>query len=1188
MLSTRVSSRFRNSLFSSAALAATIIAGSANAQSITKIDSTSYAIDDYSSAAQDSNAIAPAGLNIDDYESRARSGATKVPASQPSIVITTPGTSITDRDPVNVTGIGQMVIDEKNGFIGLCTGTLINPRTVIFAAHCVNENVAGTGFQDAWGYGTGPGQLPVVFAFQTNNNVAGNSALSHWLNGTAGGAKYLTSIAEFAYNVNQVQYNALSTKLGTVDPVTGVFTANNFYQGDIAIASLDTPAANVPTWALLFSALPAPSSINDATGTGYHVTIAGYGKTGTPITGAAINVDYRRRLAENYIGLLGSQDDMDVNLFHAEPGGMPQNLYQLDFDSPGDSAAAADRPGRYDFNIFKDNALPKEGTTGSGDSGGPLILDRTYAKQLVIAVLSGGSTYYRGEPSGVWGTTSFYQPLYLYWDYIAAANPYRYVGAVAGDGKWTDPTHWTTLTDPAYNVIADGQLVNGVPTTPGGGLTDTSGKFGQICDGDVCTDINSGVTGPQGAASPPAGSDGSEVVTANDAGRAKIIESEAQDGNSGSPGGEGQAAAAPPLPAPTLANGLPDATDFVPNNIDPDAATKTNARYFDVTLSADGTTTLDGNVTIDNLTINGAGAKLTVAPGASLTSLIAINQLDGLVTNNGMVTSTGDYMLLKGGITGTGRFNAPYFTSVSGMIVPGTMGTTGTMTFGGNLVLASATVQFIDLGANGTSDKLAVVANAGQPGLANVGGFVGFAPVTGYTIRSGDSYTILTSEGGVSGAYSDPVPLSAILTPKFVYSANAVQVQIVAGTYASVVSSRSPVQTAYARLLDGDRANSYNALSTLYGILDLQNQASIQSTLEGLAPRTETLKTAMGTVVLDNISRLYAERLSRMGTGENGGTIAMIGQPLNVIANGSLGALDTTSAAATMGGPQTTVSPMRLPDDMSAFLAGGYLKGDSAPMPTAIPGGGRDDFDGYYVAAGIEKSIHAGSAIGFGLSYTDLKGTTVNGQRVDGKLYQGTLYGKLDLSHGMAVDTQLSAGLFDAHSRRTVSLAGTPFSLSSKDSSLTLNSEVGIRKNIAVGSFTIAPRAAFRNGLIDFSTFIESGGGPALKVQRQRLSSAQARVGLELSGGNTVQPFIKAYYVHDFLDAPAAFGANFVGGLGPNALFALAGRDKDWGEVGGGLSVNAGRIDLSISADTTIDRSDVSNQSYRGSITFHF
>eukprot|EP01035_Chromulina_nebulosa_P061248 gene61248-83778_t len=66
------------------------------------------------------------------YVLEAQNGVAAAPVTDPSIVIAPPGTSVTDRDPTNVTGVGQMIIDQKNGFIGLCTGTLINPRTVIF------------------------------------------------------------------------------------------------------------------------------------------------------------------------------------------------------------------------------------------------------------------------------------------------------------------------------------------------------------------------------------------------------------------------------------------------------------------------------------------------------------------------------------------------------------------------------------------------------------------------------------------------------------------------------------------------------------------------------------------------------------------------------------------------------------------------------------------------------------------------------------------------------------------------------------------------------------------------------------------------------------------------------------------------------------------------------------------------
>src|ERR1700712_5106723 len=63
----------------------------------------------------------------------AAQGRPEVPITElsPDIVIAgPPGTPTTARDPVNVTGVGQMVVDEQNGSIGLCTGTLINPRTV--------------------------------------------------------------------------------------------------------------------------------------------------------------------------------------------------------------------------------------------------------------------------------------------------------------------------------------------------------------------------------------------------------------------------------------------------------------------------------------------------------------------------------------------------------------------------------------------------------------------------------------------------------------------------------------------------------------------------------------------------------------------------------------------------------------------------------------------------------------------------------------------------------------------------------------------------------------------------------------------------------------------------------------------------------------------------------------------------
>ncbi|MGN6817784.1 MAG: autotransporter domain-containing protein [Sphingomonas sp.] len=1120
----------------SAALGSLIIAASAHAQTA---NATATGPTGNYYARQDATSVAPPETSI----------------REPEVVISQPGNPNSSTPPNgaldanDVTGIGEMIIDQQNGFIGLCTGTLINPRTVIFAAHCVNENPDETGFQDPWGYGAANGGRPIAFGFRANNNAAGNSAFGNWLFGG-----YKTDVANYLYNVNQVVYNPASTQLGV---------SNNFLQGDVAMATLDTPAANVPTWAILLSQLPAPGSIDANQGTGYHVTITGYGDSGTGNTGDTRAVDYRRRVAENYIGLLGSLDDVDGFLFGVNDG-LPQNLYQLDFDDPRRGQLNASI---YDFNLFKDNALPKEGITAPGDSGGPLILDEAYSEKLVIGVLSGGSRYFNAQRPASYGTSAFYQPLYLYWDWIAANNNYHYVGSKAGDANWTDPSHWVTNIDPSYMTIEGGNLVNGIPTSLGDGVNGTSGKFGSICieqgGNSDCYNTTTGVETYNGVdyQFTPAG---------------------------GQPG-------MLPIPDPTLDNGLPGATNFVPNDRDPDAATHTRAAYFDVTLGAAGTTTLDTNVTVDRLSVVGSGARLNIANGGSLTSLIDVTQANGRITVDGTMNSVGDYLLFSGALDGHGRINTPFMTSVTGMIAPGTAGSIGTLTVGGNLILSSGNVLLVDLGANGTSDKLAVVANqfsapgVAVDGLASVGGTVLFSPVSGYMIRAGDTYQILTAQNQLAGTFNT-VPLSAILTPTFLYSANDVKVKIVAGSYAGVVSANSPVQTAYAKLLDGDRAGSYNMLAGLYGPLDLQNQATIRSTLESWAPRTETLKTALGTAATDNMARFYRDRLEMLGNNDVGGTVAIIGQPLSVTANlnnvGPMGSYEPGAA----GTPQVTnVSTGKVPDDVSVFFAGGYLNGNSAPMATAIPAGGRDTFDGWYGAAGIEKQVSSAFKLGFALSYTSAQGTATTGATAKGDLYQGTLYGKLDLSHGAGMDGVFSAGLFDTHMVRSASLIGTPYTLRSNDQSLAVSGELGLSWMADLNGLKLGPRAAIRYSDIGFSDTAEDGGPMALRIDRKGVHSTQGRLGLVLGGAKgKVRPYLTGYYVHDFGNQPGSFGANFVGGVGPAAQFALAGRDKDWWEVSGGLGIDMKNVTLSVGADTTIDRTDVKNQSYRGTITFRF
>lgn len=1098
-----------------------------------------------------------------------------VPQPDPYLQIANPGTPTTARDPVNITGIGQIVVDTGNGSgnIGLCTASLINPRTVLFAAHCVNTAPATS-------YGrAGPGSAGTAVSIGfSNNNLP---ALQQWL--FAGANQYRSNPATFLYNLNQVVYNPRSTEPG-----------NGFLYADIALGTLDRPAVGIPTWALLFSALPAPETIG-AAGTGYHVNIAGYGNNGTGISGANGGIDFRRRIAENTLGALTSLDTFQNFIFGTPTGPLPQNLYWIDFDDPRRGTPTAST---FDFNSFRDNALPLEGGTAPGDSGGPLILDRTFARQVVIGVLSGGfGRFFTAAPSNGYGSNSFYQPLYLYWDYIAANNPYRYVSAVAGDGNWTDPTHWITNIDPNYQIIGpNGQLVTGVPSTPGGTTIDTSGAFGQICfQNTALSDCLDTRTNVETLNTNPIGTDGAAVL-AN--GRADLLlrNPENQPGEALIDGSDAERAAqasgpVQALPAATIANGLPGATNFVPNNVDPVRTTGALGRYFDVTLSANGTTTLNTAVTIDRFTLNGVGARLNIDAGGSLTSLIGVTQTIGTLQVNGSLTTPGDYFLMVGGLNGTGTITTPFFTNLLGVISPGASGNAGsigTLNFRGNVILSSGSTYLVDLGANGMSDRISVTSNGGvNDGVANIGGGIAFNFAPG-GVRAGNVYTIVQAQNGVTGTFAAPTSISAILTPTLTYSANQVQVSIAIGLYRNVANA-SAAQRSYAQLLDQNRGNAA-ALDAVYGPLDLQSAATITATLDAIAPRTEALVNGLATAVVDNSARFHRDRLAQYDPTESrGGTVAVIGQPIQLAA---------ASASSLQGGQpvqsdtaETRVTKANLPDDIAVYLAGGYIDGSSAPGRQLNPPGARDSFNGFYIIGGIEKDLVDG-IVGLSFGYTDVNGRVPGfAQTASGSLYQGTLYARSELGGGWSLDGQVNAGLFDSTTIRNIGFVGTNYRLVANKAAFSLGGEIGVQRSFPVGFLNVAPRISVRSNFVEFGRVAESGGGPALVYNRADLSSVQGRAGINLTStnGSAFRPYLSASYVREFdSQRPNVVGANFVGGGGPDARFLLAGIDRDWLEISGGVSYTVGNVVLSLSADTTVERQDIENQSYRGAIKIRF
>ncbi len=1081
-----------------------------------------------------------------------------------------------------VNGVGQMFTSD----FGVCTGTLINPRTVIFAAHCVNGRA-----ESEWGTTS-----QISFSF----NVDNLPAIQSWF---FGGFQTNTDLNIF--NVNQVHWNPLSAATG-------------FLEADVALASLDTPASEIPTWALLFSALPAPDALDPVTGTGYHVNLTGYGRSGSGTAGDFQGIDFRRRAAENYLGSLASLDDRNTFLFGG-PAGLPQDLYSTDFDDPNQTNP-------FDFNLFLDEALPNEGTTAGGDSGGPLILDAANNDitdiDIVLGVLSGGSRFFGPQVFSSYGTQSFYQPLFLFYEYIAANNPYRYVSAQAGDGNWEDASHWVTDLDPAYYILnANNELVNGFPDEEQIGVGDSGADFGGICFdrhgeqiGDFgCVDLNDGTFIPPTRNDPEpeemleaTGTVGNArgQVTAEDlsggalAGVEGVLlggESQSQNIavdfaeeapqsdvnlNLGVDFVEDEAQApGDPLPAPTIDNGLAGATDFVPNNIEPDPIAGVDARYFDVTLSADGTTTLSSTVTIDRLTINGAGAGLDIGSAGNLTSLIDIEQIAGTVNVDGRLTSVGDYLLMSGMLTGSGTITTPFLTNVMGGIAPGGNGNIDRLVIDGSAVLASASGLMIDIGANRVSDNLAIT------GDSSLGGQVIFIPTA--DVQAGNTYNFLTTVGTQTGEFTTSA-ISAILTPVLSYTENGVVATIEAGSYDNAIDTTNAVQGSYAKMLDGGRGAS--ELSAIFASLDLSSTDSIQAVLDSWAPVAETTVRSMSRAASENLVRFHRDRMSAMSSDEwSGGKVTVMGSPVQMASNDQYSTVMSDVGHLQASNGETVRTTGNIPDDMAVYLSGSFIDGDSAAMPTG-QNLDDEDFDGWSVSGGVEKRLSEKASVGGSLSYTQLEAAASLGQVAETDYFAGTLYGQLRAENNFILDGQVSLGTFNSQTERTVTSFPGAATLSSDDDSTILSADLRVSKAFETGNAVFTPRVSLQNTLINFDTVDEVGGAPALSINRKNIHSTQGRVGFGLSTAKDAKFDLSAHgdFVKEFGSISDTFDASFAGVNGSTGEFALFGTDTDWAEIGVGLGFDVQNAKINISADTTIGRKDFETRVYRAGVTYKF
>lgn len=206
-------------------------------------------------------------------------------------------------------------------------------------------------------------------------------------------------------------------------------------------------------------------------------------------------------------------------------------------------------------------------------------------------------------------------------------------------------------------------------------------------------------------------------------------------------------------------------------------------------INSAGHTTLNGDLTELQANVTARGGKLIIASdintqkeddifeiqtlGAENGGTLILNATAGTDVNNGLGYSSAASIKAGGTLGGNGTLGQTEIQS-GGHISPGD-GNIGTLTLKRYLNFIGESFYDVDIAGDGRSDQLLVAGKTTISDQAKVQ-VTALDPQTSY--KTGQSYRILTSDGGIDGQFASAVSKSAFLDVALKHSANAVDLTI--------------------------------------------------------------------------------------------------------------------------------------------------------------------------------------------------------------------------------------------------------------------------------------------------------------------------------------------------------------------------------------------------------------------------